>query len=299
MKNKKTEAKRLVIFLVLAFALAWIPWIIMNVNFEFEDWFMGEKQGTFMWLLLLSGGAPAIANVLTRLITKEGLQDDMLRLKFRRHIKYYVLALAIPLLAGLCRGLAATAIYGDFSGEPAMSGKMAAASCMQAVWMSLIMAFNTFGEEYGWRAYMNPKLLNLTNKPVTIIVGGILWGVWHAPLTVVGHNFGTDYPGFPWLGIVLMSAFCILTGMFLMWLTLKTGSIYPAAIAHSANNNGATMLTSAVLIGVPDNLGISFSQRTAVMFFLAIFYAVFGILLYLDSRKEKAHKKEPQNAETT
>ncbi|MBR5371403.1 MAG: CPBP family intramembrane metalloprotease [Oscillospiraceae bacterium] len=285
MTNKKQGAKRLVIFLVLAYAIAWIPWIIMNANYDFKDWFMSGDGGVFMWLTLLTGGAPAIAAVLTRLITKEGLYDGMLRLKLRGNIKYYVIALLVPLAGGLIRG--AVLLAGLNTVNDTLSPLMRSSLVMQAFWMSLVMAFNTFGEEYGWRAYMNPKMESLMGKPAAVIVGGILWGVWHAPLTVVGHNFGTDYWGFPWLGIVMMSGYCICTGMFLMWLTQKSGSVYPAAIAHAANNNGSLYMAAAVSGGLTATAGAVFSEALAGIAVQAAIYALFGVLLVLDSRRKK------------
>lgn len=84
---------------------------------------------------------------------------------------------------------------------------------------------------------MMPKLEQVMSKPAAVIVGGILWGLWHAPLTVNGHNFGLDYPGFPYVGILVMCVFCILMNGFLTMLTEKTGTVYPAALAHATNNN--------------------------------------------------------------
>ena len=161
--------------------------------------------------------------------------------------------------------------------------------------MSLLMAFNTFGEEYGWRAYMNPKMEALMGKPATVILGGILWGLWHAPLTAVGHNFGTDYWGFPWMGMVLMSVLCIFTGMFLMWLTQKSHSIYPAAIAHAANNNGSSMMRAVFLRGVTEESlsGMSALIRTGILFIpLIAVYGIFGFLL----RQKKEEKPAEANA---
>ena len=295
MTNKASEWKRLILFLFFAFALAWIPWIIMNAHYDFHDWFMGGDGGVFMWLTLLTGGAPAFANVLTRLITKEGFRDDLLRLKLRGNIRYYVIALLIPLLTGVLGGIMATAFWGDFSAESGNSALVNASLAMQAFWMSLLMAFNTFGEEYGWRAYMNPKMEALMGKPATVILGGILWGLWHAPLTAVGHNFGTDYWGFPWMGMVLMSVLCIFTGMFLMWLTQKSHSIYPAAIAHATNNNGSSMMRAVFLRGVTEESlsGMSALIRTGILFIpLIAVYGIFGFLL----RQKKEEKPAEANA---
>lgn len=83
---------------------------------------------------------------------------------------------------------------------------------------------------------MMPKLIELMGMPKAIIFGGIIWGLWHAPLTCVGHNFGMDYPGFPYVGIVLMCLFCTALGTVLMYVTIKTNSIWPAAFMHAVNN---------------------------------------------------------------
>ena len=52
-----------------------------------------------------------------------------------------------------------------------------------------------FGEEFGWRGYLLPKLMPLGKLKAYTIVG-VIWGLWHAPLIVVGFN----YPGYPVIG---------------------------------------------------------------------------------------------------
>ena len=75
----------------------------------------------------------------------------------------------------------------------------------------------------------------------------MIWGLWHAPIIVLGHNYGTGYPGWPWGGIAAMCVFCVAMGIVLTWLTEKTGSCIPAAVAHGAFNGTAAigMLVSA------------------------------------------------------
>ena len=111
-----------------------------------------------------------------------------------------------------------------------------------AVVQGVVLSFAAFGEEFGWRGYMMPKLIELMGMPQAIIVGGIIWGLWHAPLTCVGHNFGMDYPGFPYLGIILMCLFCTALGTVLMYVTIKTNSIWPAAFMHAVNNSVPSVL---------------------------------------------------------
>jgi hypothetical protein len=67
----------------------------------------------------------------------------------------------------------------------------------------------------------------------------------------MGHNFGLDYPGFPWLGILTMIWFCILLGIFLGWLSLRAKNIWPAIIGHAAVN-GIAGLSILFSIGNPN-----------------------------------------------
>ena len=89
---------------------------------------------------------------------------------------------------------------------------------------------------------MMPKLIKLMGKKKAFILGGVIWGLWHAPLTCIGHNFGTDYPGFPYLGIAVMCVFCIIMGIILTFVTAQTGSIWPAAFLHAVNNSQPSAL---------------------------------------------------------
>ena len=107
-----------------------------------------------------------------------------------------------------------------------------------------IASFAAFGEESGWRGYMMPKLFQLMGRVPALIAGGIIWGLWHAPLTCIGHNFGTDYPGFPYTGIVRMCVFCVFMGIILTFVTERSGSIWPAAILHAVNNTNPGILNA-------------------------------------------------------
>ena len=88
----------------------------------------------------------------------------------------------------------------------------------------------------GFRGYMMPKLMKLFGTGKAAIVGGTIWGLWHLPLICMGQNFGTEYPGYPFLGILLMTVNCICAGSVLTFLTIKSKSIWPAAVMHAVNN---------------------------------------------------------------
>jgi uncharacterized protein len=94
-----------------------------------------------------------------------------------------------------------------------------------------VNAILVFGEEWGWRGFLLPKLLPL-GQWRALLWTGVLWGLWYSPVVLLGY----DYPLHPKVGIVLMIIFCVIFGVLLGWLRLATGSIWPAAVGHGALN---------------------------------------------------------------
>ena len=252
--DKKLTLKRLIIFCFLAFAPIIIATPIL-CKIMGGPIFEGENAATPLVSLygMMGMCTPMMANFITRLITKEGVNDPYISFSFRNgKWKYYLASVLVPLgysfisaillVAIMLRGYAADEIFefDKFSSAPFMIIFMLANNA------SLLLSF--FGEEYGWRGYLGPKLTELMNEPAAIVVGGIIWGLWHAPLTCVGHNFGTDYPLFPFSGILMMCITCIILNAFLTLITNRTGSVMPASFAHMAHNSaGATIMLTYVM----------------------------------------------------
>ncbi|WP_052424068.1 CPBP family intramembrane glutamic endopeptidase [Nonomuraea candida] len=96
---------------------------------------------------------------------------------------------------------------------------------------TLFASVTAFGEEWGWRGFLLPRLLPL-GYGRAIVASGLVWGLWHAPLTLLGWN----YPGLgPW-AVLPFTLFCVAAGAVLGWLRLRTGSVWPAVIGHGALN---------------------------------------------------------------
>ncbi len=74
-----------------------------------------------------------------------------------------------------------------------------------------------------------------------LLINGVIWGLWHAPLTALGHNYGLSYPGFPFTGIFAMCIFCTVLGIIFSYLTIRTKSCIPAVIAHGSLNGFAAV----------------------------------------------------------
>ncbi|HEY3339274.1 MAG TPA: CPBP family intramembrane glutamic endopeptidase [Propionicimonas sp.] len=98
-----------------------------------------------------------------------------------------------------------------------------------------------FGEEYGWRGWLADELRPLGAFWANVITG-VLWGLWHAPLILLGFNYGT----YGRIGTAFMVALCI-PFSFLLWRAREvTGSLLAPAILHGAFNGVAGLF--AVLL---------------------------------------------------
>lgn len=251
---RKSEKKRLFIYLAFSFGFTWIIFFayILSGNMWAKD---GEisAMDQFLSLGMLM---PAAAAWLVRYVTKEGFKltgEDsmMLGISFKnKKWKYFVLALFLPWiyieLGSLMQIIFSPAAF-DFSypkslGIPESEYGQIYMQPLSVIVSASIASFAAFGEEAGWRGYMMPKMIKLWGIRRAVVFGGIIWGIWHWPLTCVGHNFGCDYFGYPFTGFAMMSFMCIFMGLILTFVTYKSGSIWPAAILHAINNSSPSIL---------------------------------------------------------
>ena len=120
------------------------------------------------------------------------------------------------------------------------------------------------GEEAGWRGFLYPQLKARFGKGKGWLIGGVIWSVWHWPLiALIGYEFGTDYVGFPVVGMVVICVFCTAAGVLCDWLYERSGSVWFPSLLHGAINAAATIpmmfcvakTGSAVLLG-PAPMGL-------------------------------------------
>ncbi|GAB3277111.1 CPBP family intramembrane glutamic endopeptidase [Parasphingorhabdus pacifica] len=135
-------------------------------------------------------------------------------------------------------------------GEPETSpNTLALTEVAQVFLLGWFNVAAAFGEEWGWRGYLLPNLIPL-GQPGAFLVTGVLWGLWHAPVLVLGYN----YPTVPVVvSFIMMVCFCTLVGVLLGWLRLVSRSVWPPAIAHGFLNASAGLPLIFVAAGNPIN----------------------------------------------
>jgi membrane protease YdiL (CAAX protease family) len=107
------------------------------------------------------------------------------------------------------------------------------------------------GEEYGWRGLLWEEVRPRGILAANLIIGAA-WGLWHAPLILLGYN----YPGHHLAGVAMMVVFTTAFSFVLTAVRELTGSVLPAAAAHGAFNGVAVFVTLAIpganpLVGGP------------------------------------------------
>lgn len=100
----------------------------------------------------------------------------------------------------------------------------------------------TFGEEYGWRGFLQSELVHL-GRVRGVLLLGIIWGAWHWPVIWMGYN----YPGQPLLGSLLMVCYCIILAFFLAYAVFKSKGVWTAAYLHALNNQALSFIIMAVI----------------------------------------------------
>jgi membrane protease YdiL (CAAX protease family) len=258
MENKK----RIFIFIAFAFGISWLTALVIFLTGGLVNSpELVPGTGISLALVLLASvymWGPALANIITRMITREGKQELWIKPNFKTGWKYWLAGWFGPgVLTILGAALFFLLFPGTFDSSLDVLKSQLAANGTPAELISpwqivilqtlaafliapLLNAIATFGEEFGWRAYLLPKLRSLGARKA-LLLSGAIWGVWHWPVIAMGHNYGLDYPGFPWLGLLAMLWFCISGGVFIGWLALKSESVWPAVVAHGALNGIAAL----------------------------------------------------------
>ena len=137
-----------------------------------------------------------------------------------------------------------------------------------------LMLIGGIGEEAGWRGILQPELERRFGLFKGTVLVGLIWGFWHLPSNLAGYNDARH----PILQAALIfQIHTIAMSFVLAWLVKRSGSLWPAALCHAANNT----LQSGPLF-VPN--GWWTDQLTGILASIAV-GTIFGwLLMRRDSR---------------
>jgi uncharacterized protein len=270
--DTRMNTKRILIFIAFVIVVSWAVVLAVKQSGMMET----NPTGGMMLANYIIITLPALANIFTRLVTKEGWGNLRLRPNFKRGWRFYLAAWLLPLLASIVGGGLYYLLFprafdpnlgqvrSMFAPLPSLAAQPWLAFLIffvQTMFMTMIInGIASMGEEFGWRAYLLQKLMVLFGGTQDGLVGakanpnsgalraavlvGLIWGVWHYPLFFLGSALT-----FPFMLIYVV--YTCSASVLLSWVALRSGSVWPASIAHGMLN--ATSIFPTILANATAN----------------------------------------------
>lgn len=202
----------------------------------------GKPIGESPWLVGALMWTPGLASLVARLVFREGFRDVSLRIGGAAGWRAIGLAWALPILVG---GLAWGAAWGTGLARfdvPVLAEaglhmlarplRFAVLLAVSATLVSLLSLLSAMGEEIGWRGYLLTRLIE-AEVPRPVLVGSLVWAVWHLPLVLAGQYAAGENRALSAVGLLLT---VVGIGFVVSWMRLTTGSVWPAVVLHAVWN---------------------------------------------------------------
>ncbi len=94
----------------------------------------------------------------------------------------------------------------------------------------VVIVLIALGEEYGWRGFLLPKLMNKFNLFYSSIILGLIWGFWHFPAYLIGTGVPLQ------MNFMVFLLWVILGTLFISWIYYYTKSVLTSILAHISAN---------------------------------------------------------------
>lgn len=202
------------------------------------------KNGLVMDRFLPLVFVPALASIVARLVMREGFRDISFRLDRRSrrgmlHGVLYPIAVAVPAFS-IAVAFRVIELTPPFEHPLGMSipGSTPVARFFSSAVISLTVGILgmtplAIGEEIGWRSYLLTRLIQARiRRPV--LVSGLVWAFWHAPMILGGRYNVSSSPG---ITFALFVVTMVSLGSLLARLRLETDSIWPPIVLHASWNS--------------------------------------------------------------
>jgi membrane protease YdiL (CAAX protease family) len=272
-------------FVVLAYGLAWawsgfwlLPYLGDLLTQSTTPTHLVERLGA--GVLLPTMLAPMISALILRIfVSKEGLKGS---LGLLRSPKYYLAVLVAPAVFVTAVVLIVQVLgLGEFRWSEANWFVY-----LMLLLIALPLTLFTFGEEYGWRGYLLPRLLPLGEIRASVLLG-VIWGVWHLPLLLAGLN----YPGVNiWLAIIIFTFVTVALSFTYTWFYVaSSGSVLIAAVFHASTNQFSDTFWVPPLLSGAHPFAPSLLSAILIMALVVAVYKLFGRSVHVRDPERFAH----------
>jgi uncharacterized protein len=225
-----------VVMFVALVALFSLPWYLLVIHTKELGMGQGRVVHTLMW-------CPTLAALVT--CYWGGISISSLGFGWPK-MRYMGLGYGLPILYALMAyvpywiTVRGSFNLTDYANASAMSLQLHGPGAALLLNLFLLLGYGVIsattsglGEEIGWRGFLFPSLLKLGGPVSAILISGLIWGFWHYP-GILGSNYNSGGPA--WIALLCFTWMVISGAAIFGWLRVKSGSVWPAAIAHGSHN---------------------------------------------------------------
>lgn len=148
-------------------------------------------------------------------------------------------------------------------------------------------AMLAFGEEIAWRGFLVKELAGKKFIWAVLFIG-VMWGAWHFPLILNGHN----YPDHPVIGVFMMMVMCASLAPVMLYFRLKGGSIVVPVVMHGTFN--AVVPMTNMLVHPANDLVVGCAGVAGIIVMLLFDAAIFLYDRYITKENLFTKPMEPQ-----
>lgn len=269
-----TKKRNLYIFIVITLASGWIGVLIDMLLTEQPE---GDSLGMGIWLIL-----PFVFSLIFHW-REHDWKSMGLKLNLKGNLKWYLAALCIYPIVTLIMFILANIFncinLSDFTFEKYISIAL----------FTVIGSFikNIF-EEFSWRGYLTPKLLELKlNDWIIYLVSGLIWGLWHAAYYIVFLP-NEYFESISRIEMIILGC-CLMIAWSIMYVEIYriTKSVWPCVAMHAMEDAiPTTLVTTGNFISFTFIGDILFHPVTGIL--ATVLLVAFGLCLrYVRVTKEK------------
>ena len=216
----KNTKKYILIFLLCCLPLSNVLWYIA---------YSAGDESVSTSLVILTSFLPALTVLVLCKVSKEGWNNLMILPNIRKAWKVYLFAVAGALAMNYLNELL---MYLMFMGE--VSCRMEAFSLrglgevFGMTMLGVLSSVEMLGEELGWLGWLFPKLEKLHGTKTAMLLLALIRAVWHLGILI--------FLPYPLIGLCDLFLSNLLSQGFLVYLTKKSSSLFPAAVVHAVTN---------------------------------------------------------------
>lgn len=255
-------SRRVLILSFIMWSLG-LSWVVFGpiCYFILSDAKSDKAQAVLIGMMFI----PALATLIVTWRHRLGWGGYGLRIRNGRYFAYaLVIVLAYSVAEMLLQHHLGTARY-DIPREKYLFALLVLAP-IASVGTSLF----AFGEELGWRGFLQNLLIREFGLTKGLLILGVVWGLWHMPVALMGYNL----PQHPVIeAFVWYPLFCISLSFVFGWLSLAGRSVWWAVLGHGANNGIASMIAGKITIRDAEAsylVGTGVFLVTGLLFFLLL-----------------------------